>query len=223
MKYIYFLFLTIVSPGLLAQSENVALSNSFKFHDGLFLNFEHFQQNQPVFSWREIKANMISTQAGIIKVESFLVGDPRDNEIVPLDSVWGFSRNGVPYVQIPKDTGKVWDFATFVALRMVGKICLLTYEEEREILVSVKAYNPYNGQPFREGKVPQKEIVLQEKVIYFPSGELADLNRPTLMAWIKDDEELYQEFIALGPRLSPEELYETLLLYNERNRIYTLR
>jgi hypothetical protein len=140
-----------------------------------------------------------------------------------LDSIWGLARNGVPYVRIPRDTGETREFATFVALRVLGKICLYSYEREEKREVVVKAYNPVTGRPFREGTITQEEMVTEEKLIYFPTGETADLSLATLLAWIKDDAELYRAFGNLGPRPSKEELYETLMMYNERNRVYTFR
>ena len=208
---------------LQAQSENVALGSNFKFRDGIFLDFEQFQQNQPGFTWGEVVNNMISTKPGVVKVASLLVGDARDHEALSLDSVWGLSKNGVPYVRIPQDTSDSRQFATFVAMRMVGKICLYSYEREEEKEVVFKAYNPLTGHPFREGTVIQKDMVTKEKIMYFPSGETVNLNPATLSAWIRDDVELYEAFDSLGPRPTKEEVYQTILMYNDRNRIYTFR
>jgi hypothetical protein len=213
-----------LTPFLLrAQSENVAMGNHFKFRDGLFLNFEQFQQNQPGLLWEEVMDKMVSTRPGIFKVETLLVGDVEENEPLPLDSVWGFAYKGAPYVRVPQDTSDDRRFATFVALRLIGKICFFSYEREREREVVIRAYNPLTGRPFREGAVKQKETVVEDRIIYFPTGETADMKPAVVAKWIEDDPELWSAFDNLGPRPDKEDLYQTIVMYNERNRVYTFR
>ena len=221
--WIIFLCLLIFPLLLNGQSRTVPLNNSFKFRDGIYLDYEQFRQNEPAFFWEDIVGDMVSTQSGSMRIASLILGDAEEGEVIPLDKVWGFSRNGSPFIQIPRDSGDLRQFGSFVALRLVGKICLFNYEKEMEYKVSVKAYNPLNGRPFREGKVTQTEMITVEKLLYFPSGEIAPLNRASLVNWMKDDPDLLQAYLDKERGQVQINAYEWLEEYNERNRVYTLK
>ena len=138
-------------------------------------------------------------------------------ELVASSSLWGFSKGGVPYLRVqPEHT--LPGASLFSALQFTGRVSYFGYPEDSTRQVTITAYNPLTGRPFREGKVPRTESYLREFILDVKSGTIAPLTWANLRPWVRDDEELLQQ----AERVPEEELdlIRILQAYDRRNPLY---
>ncbi|MBX2876398.1 MAG: hypothetical protein KTR30_30040 [Saprospiraceae bacterium] len=196
------------------------VNQSFDFKEGVYMSFEDFQLNRPTYTLDIVAGELVTNEEEwTIKAQNMRI--KREESETPLDlkDVWGICFNGIPYVKRSLTEGPV-TFAIFSGMRLRGKICYYSYEEEETKMITVSAYNPLNGRPFRTGKVATKEWVKREKILHFEGGEAVDFNRENLLKWIADDPQLVSSIEDLGDDLPWETLYKCLRIYLDRHKVY---
>lgn len=216
---IFWVFTTTL---LIGQEDSLLVTKNFAFKDGVYLNFESFQRNQPAYTWEELKANLISNpQTYMAKVEYIKIKE--DDTTLKLDSIWGISLGGLPYVRIP-DLNNGFTLTKFAALRVRGKICYYEYEAYEEVAVPIKAYNPYTGKPYLESSVTRQQPVMEEWIMDFETGEVLRLNPENLKLWVKDDYQLIEAIESLGEEAWEwEKLFKCILIYDDRHPTYIFK
>ncbi|MAT54580.1 MAG: hypothetical protein CMN32_08855 [Saprospirales bacterium] len=202
-----------------AQVSGEVVSKNFHFKDGIYLHFSSFQTDSPDISWEDVEAVIITNpQTSLTVIDSLRWR--KSGRAISIDSIWGFSRNGVPSIRIPEQEISK-SLPTFAALKLRGKICYFTYPDYRMREVFVAAYNPLTGRPFRTGKVLREKEILVERMLSFETGQLADFNLENFKTWIADDSTLLKSFLELTPAEQQEKLFKTLLIYDDRNLVRT--
>lgn len=218
-----FLIFFLVGINLLAQQDSTTtlLTKNFKFRDGVYLSLEAFQNNQPDYNWQQIKTNLFSNpQNFITQVEYIeLKGDSLGTTNLDLESVWGISLDGIPYIRLPKNTLDT-DLMSFAGLQVRGKICYFEFDrkEMRDILMPV--YNPLTRQPFRQAYVKREKQIYYQKMMDFKTGEIKDFNTQNMLLWIEDDRKLWNAVNVLTEEEAHEKLFKSLLIYDDRQKIY---
>lgn len=198
------------------QPDSLLLTKNFKFNDGIYLAFSDFQKNQPSFTWEEVNSRMATSDEGFVAQVEFI---RKNQQVLDLQRVWGICIGGIPYIRLPK--GEVTEAATvFAGLRVRGKICYFKYKDEEVDTVEVKAYNPLNGRPYRQAKVPVERTVQNEKMLNFQTGEITEFNTKNFLNWIQDDRQLWNTVSELSPEDAEEKLFRCLLIYVDRNAVY---
>lgn len=217
MRYLFFMC-TFLSFLMLGAQDSVLVSKNFKFEDGIYLNFEAFQGNSPNYQWDDVVSQVfINGESFISKTEEFLL---KAVGKIPFSEIWGFSYNGIPYIRLRNEEA----FATFTALRVRGKLCYFTYEEDVSEWVEISAYNPVNGRPFRTGKVENIREVKREKMLFFETGEIQDFNPANFLLAIKTiDPPLWEALSVLGEEEAQAKLFKSLLIFDDRHEVYTIK
>ena len=201
----------------LSQQDSTMLDKDFSFRDGIYLSVQDFQSNQPVYTWDEIEAQLVtvpsshSAQADYIKI--------KEGEEINADDIWGISLNGMPYVCLVSEYAEK-NTIVFAALQVRGRLCYYTYEKKRTEWVEIAAYNPLTGRPFRKGKVSKEIKESYEYILNFTNGETEVFNKPGLLNFIKDDEQLWRTVNELSPSEVEQKLYKCLLIYDDRNPVF---
>ena len=197
-----------------------ALNQSFEFQEGVYMSFSDFQMNQPSYTLDIIAGELVTNEEEwTIKAQNLRIKKEEVEQPLDLKEVWGICFNGIPYVKRQLTEGPV-TYAIFSGMRLRGKICYYSYEEEVTKMITVSAYNPINGRPFRTGKVATKEWVQREKMLHFERGEVIDFNRENLLNWIADDPQLVTSVKELGEEIPWETLYKCLRIYLDRHKVY---
>ena len=219
MRILLFSILFSVALSGNAQVSGEVVSKNFHFKDGIYLHFSSFQADSPDIAWEDVEATIITNpQTSLTVIDSLRWRN--GGALIPIDSIWGFSRNGVPSVRIPE--GEINKrLPTFAALKLRGKICYFTYPDYRMREVFVAAYNPLTGRPFRTGKVLREKEILVERMLSFDTGQVADFNPENFKTWIANDEALLNSFLELTPSEQLDKLFKTLLIYDDRNLVRT--
>ena len=219
IKYTTTLIL-LLSVLYLAAQETALLNTSFEFREGVYLSFEDFQHNRPSYTLDIVAGELVTNEEEwTIKAQNLRIKSAEIETPLALSEVWGICFNGIPYIKRSLTEGPV-TFAIFSGLQLRGKICYYTYEEELTKMITVSAYNPLNGRPFRTGKVSTKEWVKKEKMLHFENGEIIDFTRNNLLNWIADDTQLVASIEELGEEVPWETLYKCLRIYLDRHKVY---
>ncbi len=217
MRILFCVLLFCIALSGNEQLYGQVVTKNFHFKDGIYLHFTSFQANAPDIDWEEVEAITITNPQTSLTVMDSLrwrkTGAP-----LAADSIWGFSRNGVPSVRIPQDEINK-HLPTFAALKLRGKICYFTYPDYRWREVFVAAYNPLTGKPFRTGKVLREKEILIERMLHFKTGAIADFTPENFKQWIADDPALLKSWLELTPEQRREKMFKTLLIYDDRNPV----
>lgn len=201
-------------------SDSTLLTKNFKFKDGIYSDFGSFQRNNPVWSWDAVSADRVvswnknTLQVAAIRVKEAVTGQ----DSLDMSNIWGLCVDGVPYIRLP-DTLKRNDAWVFAALQVRGRISYYEYEEATTELLTVKAYNPVTGRPFREGQVPREKLVTRKMMLDFASGSRVPFDKDNLLEWIKTDEGLWQAVGEIDPG-DAGRLFKSLLIFDDRNPVF---
>jgi len=199
-----------------AQSDSLILTKNFKFADGVYVNYADFQKNKPTYSWQEVNASLATSEEGFVAQVEYI---RYNQQPLNLQEIWGICLGGIPYIRLPE--GEVTDAATvFAGLRVRGKICYFRYKDEETEFYEVKAYNPLNGRPYRQAKVPVEKTVEREFMLDWETGEVAAFSVENLLDWIAEDRQLWESFRELSPREAADRKFRVLLIYDDRNLVY---
>jgi hypothetical protein len=209
------LFFLSVSASV-AQSDSLVLTKNFKFTDGVYASYADFQKNKPTYIWQDVNANLATSEEGFVAQVEYI---RHDREDLDMQQVWGICLGGIPYIRLPK--GEVTDAATvFAGLRVRGKICYFRYKDEETEYYEVKAYNPLNGRPYRQAKVPVEKTVEREFMLDWETGEIAEMTVSNMLDWIADDRQLWESYRELSREEAEDRLFRVLLIYDDRNLVY---
>ena len=160
-KFILFtLFFTTILRGVSAQ-DKVVITKNFKFKDGIYRQFTHFQQNKPDMVWADVETNLV-TSTFSLQTQIEFMNLKKTLKPLALDSIWGIVVDGIPYIRLPKNEQKK-TATVFSGLTLRGKICYFQFEDIQERTIPMTAYVPETGQPFMQKNVVQKENVTREK------------------------------------------------------------
>ncbi|RMD72440.1 MAG: hypothetical protein D6818_06465 [Bacteroidetes bacterium] len=196
--------------------DSARLDKHFRFADGVYFSWSAFRQNAPDLAADAIRYRFFTNP----KTRRTVVEDLRtaDGRLLPLDTVRVLVREGVPYLGVVTTwTGD--SVRAFVPLKVRGKICYLTWTDTEVRQAVIRAWNPKTGRPFRTGRVPVEHEVTRQKIVFFPTGEMADFTRANLRRFVADDAEVLGQLDALPPDADERDLYRLLLQYDARNPV----
>jgi len=214
-------FFFLISTILYSQNgENtVEFTPDFKFAEGIFFFFFQVRNSNPISKAR------ILTVVDFNDSEFFKVVLEKDviyyydeygirNE-VKKDNIWGYSRNGVLYVQL-KDG--------FHRITIVGGIChfvafIKTYESRYyDPYFHRSFYSDFYRYPYRGGTYSKTE--LRQYMLDFESGKIMEYNHSNVGLALMRDAELHDEYMKLGRRKRKQLKFMYIRKFNERNPIY---
>ncbi len=214
-KIIYITILLFIFQGFsLNAQEQEVMTKNYLFEDGIYLSFEDFKNNKPVYKWSEVSVNLfqnpLTFTAKSEKIFYIVAADKN------LENVWGFSIDGVPYINLNLENEVLERFA---GMRVRGKICYFTYDEEQPKTAAISAYNPLTKAPFRTAEVSVTETVRNEMMLRLEDGMIEYFKVENFKHWIKDDVQLMASLTNLKEEEVSEKLFKCLLIYNDRNEV----
>jgi hypothetical protein len=219
-RLIWGLILLSITGNLLAQQEVEIVTKNYKFNDGVYFSFSDFKQNQPILRWEEVQGSLFSNpEAFTVKAETLKqksLGSTAENL---LDSIWGFTIGGIPYIKIKK---KKEDLLTlFSGMRVRGQLSYFSYVVREERDINFSAINPYTAKPFRSTVEKRSLKLKKEKILLFDTGEIMDYSYENMEILIKDDPTLLRALYQIEDYELEEKMFKCLLIYNDRHVVKT--
>lgn len=213
------------------KSEMVRYTPDFRFKDGIFLDFEQVKNNNPVSKSKILTSadyNARDFFSQIFENDKLYFYDALGGrQEVDKDQVWGYSRNGILYVQVQDN---------FNRITYVGNICHfvadITTLDRRYSGSNYNYYDPYYSgyssrynsyynpysMPYRPGTVSKNELV--QYIIEFETGRMVEYETKAVEILLMKDPDLYQEFIQLRRKKKKQMMFFYLRKFNEKYPIF---
>jgi hypothetical protein len=248
MKRVIRIFLVISSvisliPCFPAQGQEkegmVKYTPDFRFNDGIYLNFDQVKLNRPIPKAKLLTSVDYNDREFFKKVleseKIFFYDDMGVRQDIDRNTIWGYARNGVIYVQIQE---------TFNRITFVGSIChfvadITTYDNRNynspygyyDPYYSPYGYsnyyspyyNPYNSyyspySPYGQPNTSRTE--LKQYIIDFESGKVLEFDTDNTKLLLMKDNQLYEEYVQLSKKKQKELMFVYIRKFNEKNPLY---
>lgn len=211
-----------LAPVLLGQTESPERKKytpDFRFREGIFLDFNQVKENKPIpksrlltpvdFNDREFFRKVL------VKDMLYFYDDFGTRQEIKTDNIWGYSRNGILYIQISSE---------FHRIAIVGGIChfvanITTYEN-RYYDPYYYRYNYYDYyyNPARSSTYSKTEM--RQFILEFDSGKVMEYNISNVELALMRDPDLHDEYMSLSRRKKKQMKFLYIRQFNERNPIF---
>lgn len=241
-KTILIIILTVFLPlyDLSAQLEpekTVKYEPGFKFTDGIYVNFDQVKDNNPIPKAKLLTSADYNDRDFFNKVfesdKIYFYDVMGVRQEIPKSSIWGFSRNGVLYIQVEGEFNRV----TFV-----GSIChfvadVTTYDSNyygNSPYGYDPFYNPYGygyggyggygsmyspyGMPYQPTQMARSEM--KQFLIDFESGKVHDYTPKSVTLLLMKDPELHEEYVRLNKSKQKQLMFVYVRKYNEKYPLF---
>jgi hypothetical protein len=242
-KFLIVFFLTglfshmILVPGLSGQEKEgmIKYTPDFKFKDGIYLNFDQVKLNSPIPKAKLLTSVDYNDREFFKKIlegeKIFFYDNIGVRQEIAKNTIWGYSRNGVLYVQIQDNFNRI----TFV-----GNICHfvadITSYDSRSYNSPYgyydpyyspygysnyyNPYSPYNSyySPYRQPGISRNE--LKQYLIEFETGKVLDFDITNTELLLMKDNQLYEEYVQLSRKKKKDLMFVYIRKFNEKNPLY---
>ena len=239
------LILVTIGSGLallkLNAQENegmVKYTPDFRFTDGIFLNFDMVKANSPIpkakiltstdYNDKDFFKNLMSGE------KIYFYDGMGIRQEVPKKDIWGYSRNGVLYIQVQEN---------FTRITFVGSIChfvadITTYDSHYYnspyggYYDPYSYYSPYSGygygnyyspyssyySPYGRNAPARNEV--RQYLIDFETGKILEFNLESTLLLLMKDNKLYEEYVQLPRKKKKELMFVYIRKFNENNPLF---
>lgn len=184
----------------------------YRFPEGVYLSHAALLACEPDLEWEAIDGEMVQLPEDFrVQIAGYGYKDARINEeIIP----YAISLDGEPYLFVRKDDKR--NFHEFAGLRVKGMLSTVRYDTTITTRQLMKAYNPVNGQPFRQAYVERDKTVSLNKILHLRTGALILFSHQNLLRLCADDQEIARALLEVDPK-ETELLLRALKLYDDRH------
>ena len=229
---LFFSAATLLSAQEQEKGKMVKYTPDFRFNDGIYLNFDQVKLNSPIpkaklltsvdFNDREFFKKILASE------KIFFYDNMGVRQDIERNTIWGYARNGVIYVQIQENFNRI----TFV-----GSIChfvadITTYDSRNYYSPYgyydpyyspygySNYYNPYNSyySPYNQPNTARNE--LKQYLIDFESGKVLEFDIENTKLLLMKDNQLYEEYVQLSRKKQKELMFVYIRKFNEKNPLY---
>ena len=180
-----------------------------RFAEGVYFTNAALLANQPDVSWEGVAGEMVQLPDDYrVQVDNF---GYRDRDYTP---PFAISLDGLPYYFVREDSKR--GYHEFAGLRTVGRLATMQYDTLEHSRQLMKAYNPVNGQPFREAFVERDRQRRLYRILVVETGQRLPLDRSTVLRLIAREEDLVDALTRTAPD-DTAKLLRALQLYNDRH------
>jgi hypothetical protein len=232
------LFLAIlILPGFWLQSSGqekegmVKFTPDFRFKDGIYLNFNQVKENSPIPKAKLLTSTDYNDREFFKKLlesdKIYFYDAMGIRQEVPKNNIWGYSRNGVLYIQVQEEFNRI----TFV-----GSICHfvadITTTDPRYYNSPYGYYDPYSYyspfgygsyyypygsyySPYSRTNTTRNEV--KQFIFDFESGKVLDFDLENTELLLMKDSQLYEEFMKLPRKKRKDLMFVYIRKFNENN------
>ncbi|WP_116124474.1 hypothetical protein [Lewinella sp. IMCC34183] len=207
MKWILLLLLL---PCLLPAQSPEAYGPDYRFRDGVYLTHEALLANQPDVEWSEIAGEMVQlSEDHRVQIDGYGYKSGNDR-----GTPYAIALDGLPYLFVQVDGRR--GFSEFAGLLRPGRYPTVAYDTTVNLRRLMKAYNPANGKPFREGYVERQRRERITRILDMDTGTLRPLDRATVLLLVRDERDL-RSALEQTPDATTDKLLRALEIYNSRH------
>ncbi len=210
----------------------VKYTPDFRFTDGIYLNFDQVKMNKPIPKAKILTSVDYNDREFFKKVlepgKIYFYDNMGVRQEVAMNNIWGYSRNGVLYVQIQ---------GNFNRITFVGSIChfvadVTTYDSRYynspygyydpyySPYGYSNYYNPYNPYYYPYGQSNMSRTELKQYIIDFESGKILEFDVENTELLLMKDSTLYDEYVQLSRKKKKELMFVYIRKFDENNPLY---
>ena len=207
MKVHFSIVLFFVSFFCPAQIDSVAYSRDYEFKEGIYLSANQFKKNDPILK-DLIVSGYPKTQSDFLTQmftqKYIVIKDTLGTEQkIESATVFGYCQNRSIYINFGKE---------FNRLNVIGTLCHFT-----ATIVTASGYRDPMDYNYA---INTSANELRQFVFDTRTNKVHDFNVKNMEEILKDDNELYNQFMALKKREKPDVIFIYLRKYNEKHLLY---
>jgi len=210
----------------------VKYSPEFRFTDGIYLSFDQVKLNSPIPKAKLLTSIDYNDREFFKKIfemdKIYFYDNMGIRQEVAKNSIWGYSRNGVLYVQVQEGFNRI----TFVGSISHFVADITTYDSRYynspygyydpyySPYGYSNYYNPYSPyySPYRQSNTSRNE--LKQYLIDFESGKILEFDVENTELLLMKDNQLYEEYVQLSRKKKKELMFVYIRKFNEKNPLY---
>lgn len=211
MRVVVFLMLICCSLSKVLAQDSVAYSGDFRLYEGLYLGYQDFRYNWPIPKEKiitRINKDQLDFYTKLIESE-FVEYYERDGSVskVRSEKVWGYCQNNNIFINQNK---KFFRIPVFGAIsNFIGTVEVINYSP---------GYDPFMNAPI--GSTQMKTLEIRQYLFDFYTGDIVPFSTEQLEEYLKRDETVYQEYMALSRKKKKEFATKYIRMYNEKHLVY---
>lgn len=211
MRVVLFLMLICCSLSKVLAQDSVAYSGDFRLYEGLYLGYQDFRYNWPIPKEKiitKINKDQLDFYTKLIESE-FVEYYERDGSVskVRSEKVWGYCQNNNIFINQNK---KFFRIPVFGAIsNFIGTVEVINYSP---------GYDPFMNAPI--GSTQMKTLEIRQYLFDFYTGDIVPFSTEQLEEFLKRDEAVYQEYMALSRKKKKEFATKYIRMYNEKHLVY---
>ena len=222
-------------PALPGAAQPLPIDNDYRFRDGLYQTAAQWRADAPCLPAEQCRVGLApGSSFEVLQVQQVKIRVGEGWQPLPLDSLWGLTLEGEPYICM----GRGASAAYFQRIFQLGRISFFAYRKPEPIAAparrnrAVKTYQ--DGTQEMQGLLLNQSRILhpdsarskrhnQKKIatswlLFAPDGRLLEATPENLRLLLADDPELAAEFAREN---EPESrVFSYVLRYNQRNIYY---
>lgn len=211
MRVVLFLMMMCCSLTKVLAQDSVAYSRDFRLYEGLYLGYQDFRYNWPIPKEKiitKINKDQLDFYTKLIEGE-FVEYYERDGSVskVRSEKVWGYCQNNNIFINQNK---KFFRIPVFGAIsNFIGTVEVINYSP---------GYDPFMNAPI--GSTQMKTLEIRQYLFDFYTGDITPFSTEQLEEYLKRDEAVYKEYMALGRKKKKELATKYIRMYNEKHQVY---
>lgn len=217
------------------QEGMVKYTPDFRFKDGIYVNFDQVKLNSPIPKAKLLTSTDYNDREffkKLLKSDKLYYYDGMGiRQEIATNSIWGYSRNGVLYIQIQEN---------FTRITFMGSIChfvadISTYDSRYynspyggyydpysyySPYGYGSYYNPYGSyySPYARNNMTRNEV--RQYLIDFETGKILEFNLESTELLLMKDAKLYEEYMQLPRKKKKDLMFVYIRKFNENNPLY---
>ncbi len=211
MRVLLFLMMMCCSLAKVVAQDSVAYSRDFRLYEGLYLGYQDFRYNWPIPKEKiitKINKDQLDFYTKLIEGE-FVEYYERDGSVskVRSEKVWGYCQNNNIFINQNK---KFFRIPVFGAIsNFIGTVEVINYSP---------GYDPFMNAPI--GSTQMKTLEIRQYLFDFYTGDITPFSTEQLEEYLKRDEAVYKEYMALSRKKKKELATKYIRMYNEKHLVY---
>ena len=210
LKTLLYSYIYLLSFNALSQ-DSVMYTRDLRLYEGIYINYQDFRYNWPIDKDKistKIPKDQPDFFSKIVQTDviEFKERDGSLERLQPQD-IWGYCQNNIIFIKKGRDFFKISD------------VCAIS-----NFIATVEVINNSLGfKPLTASLIispPQKKVEIRNFLFDFYSGEIREFNIEKVEEYLKRDDLLLKEFMALRKKKKKELAFKYIRLYNEKHPVY---
>ena len=207
MKKIIFILLFSTSIYGFSQPDSVAYSRDFEFREGIYLTEAQFKSNTPIPQSAivsPIPKSELNFLTQVLENKKITFKDDKGNvQEIATANIWGYCRNRSIYLNFNQ---------AFNRLNVIGNLCHFTSE--------VVVLSTYQNPMYYNHGMSNSYNELRQFILSTDANVVKEFNVSSMEEVLKNDKQLYDEFMKLKRKDKANSIFIYLRKYNERHPLY---